>query len=70
METTMTTPVQPNDLNAQRARASISKIVSQLEEEAARFDLAASTFATAYAELRRLCPRGDLHIHLTIDGEA
>jgi len=64
------TPIQSTDLTAQQPRASISKIVSQLEEDSARFDLAASAFASAYAELRRLCPRGNLHIHLTIDSEA
>jgi hypothetical protein len=48
-------------------RHSINKIVSLKQEQLAGYDIVALTFAEAYAELRRGCPTGDLHIHLHID---
>lgn len=55
-------------------RHSIRKIVSQLQENAA-LDLIPRktpmvtllTFIEAYEELRHAAPKGDLHIHLSIE---
>lgn len=46
--------------------AGISRIVSQRQENSANFDLSGHTFAEAYKELRDVCPKGDLHIYLTV----
>jgi len=48
----------------------ITKLVSKKQEDLAGFDLMALTFAEAYAELRRACPRGDLRIHLSIEADS
>lgn len=51
-------------------RHSIRRIVPQKMEDAAKAYngfLASSHFLEAYAELRRIAPKGDLHIYLTID---
>lgn len=50
-----------------KQRHSIDKIVSLKQEQLAGYDIVALTFAEAYAELRRKCPTGDLHIHLRVE---
>lgn len=56
-----------------RQRHSIDKIVSQKQEEAAHGAVGTDsyitlhTFVEAYTELRRVAPKGDLHIHLSIE---
>ena len=47
----------------------ITKIIPKREREEARFDIAALTFAEAYTELQRVCPSGDLRIHLSIEAD-
>jgi hypothetical protein len=48
----------------------IMKIVSFKQEQHATVDLPTATFAEAYAELRRACPRGDICIHLFIEANS
>lgn len=45
----------------------VTKIIPKVQEDAANFDLLTLTFAEAYFELRRACPRGDLRIHLSVE---
>jgi hypothetical protein len=45
----------------------ITKIISKKQEDLAGFELVALTCAEAYAELRRVCPLGDLRIHLSTE---
>ncbi len=49
-------------------RYGISRIVPEREERLAHFDqVVYAHFCAAYAELRKECPRGDLHMRLFID---
>jgi hypothetical protein len=51
-----------------RVRHSVRRIVAQAQEKVANYNLPLVTFAAAYDELRRACPSGDIHIHLTVEG--
>ena len=46
--------------------AAMSHTLSQLEEDASSLKLAHMAFDAAYAQLRQICPQGDLTIHLSI----
>ena len=47
----------------------VTRIVLKRQEDLANFDLLTLTFAEAYFELRRACPRGDLRIHLSVEAD-
>jgi hypothetical protein len=48
----------------------VSRIIAQDQEKAANYNLPLTTFAAAYDELRRVCPSGDIHIHLFVEADS
>jgi hypothetical protein len=48
----------------------ITKIIPFIQEQHVKFDLIGLTVAEAHAELRKSCPKGDLHIHLYVEAES
>jgi len=48
----------------------IRKIVSQVEEKNAKFDIVGLRFAEAYDELRKACPGGNLVIYLYVEANS
>lgn len=48
----------------------ITKIVSKKQEDLANYEILKLTFDEAYTQLRKMCPGGDLHIHLYVEADS